>query len=109
MTNLEHLDEGNAEVEVGQVAADQAQAKEEADRDNGAEVDAARHLDRLPTIKERRVAGEELCHDGRKSQMEGRQDHRVFCQILAPYPYATTDAVFCVCSYRNQALRGSIC
>ena len=82
-TNLEHLDEGNAEVEVGEVTADQAQAEEEADRHDGAEVNTARHLDRLAAIEQSGVPGEQLCHDGREGQVVGGQDDRVPCSCLS--------------------------
>ena len=82
-TNLEHLNEGDAEVQIGEVTADQAQAEEEADWDDGAQVDAPRHLDRFPAIEQCRVPSEKLCHDGRKGQVEGGQDDRVGCQISA--------------------------
>ena len=43
--SLEHLDEGDGEVEVGQVTADQTQAEEDTDGNDCAQVDAARHFD----------------------------------------------------------------
>lgn len=47
---LEHLDEGDAQVQVRQVAEDEARAEQEADGHDGAQVDLARHLDRLAAI-----------------------------------------------------------
>lgn len=77
LTNLEHLDKGDTEVEVGKVAADQAQAEEEANRDNRAKINTASHLDSLPPVKISGVAGENLGHDGRKAQVVGGQDDRI--------------------------------
>jgi hypothetical protein len=109
-TNLEHLNEGDAEVQVGKIAADQAQAEEEANGDNGAQVDAPCHLDRFPAIEQCCVPGEKLCHDGRKGQVEGGQDNRVGCQVSASClffpPFQLSVPRY---SYRNQASRGSIC
>jgi hypothetical protein len=85
---LEHLDEGNAQVEVSQVTADQAQTEEETDWDNGAEIDTARHLNRLTTIEESCSASHDLGHDGRKGQMPCSEDNRVVwrnCQWAGPW------------------------
>jgi hypothetical protein len=68
------LNESNAEVEVGQVSTDQAQAEEEANGDDSPEVNPSRHLDRLATVKKGSVASKDLGHDGRKRQVVGRQD-----------------------------------
>lgn len=71
-TNLEHLNEGNTEVEIGQVSADQAQAEEEANGHDSPEVDAPCHLDCLATVKESGVASKNLGHNGCKRQVVGR-------------------------------------
>ena len=68
-THLEHLNEGDTEVQICQVAADQAEREEEADRDNSAQVDAASHLNSLATVEERGVPGEDLGHDCSKGEM----------------------------------------
>jgi hypothetical protein len=73
-TNLEHLDESNAKIEIGQVSADQAQTEEEANGDDSPEVNPSGHLDRLATVKEGGVASKDLGHDGRKREVVGRQD-----------------------------------
>lgn len=78
---LEHLDEGDTEVQVGQVAADQTQTEEDTDGHNGAQVDAARHLDSLATIEEVGVAGQDLRHDRGKGQVVGSQDHGVAWRV----------------------------
>lgn len=77
VTNLKHLDEGNAEVKICEIAADQAQAEEEANRDNRTEVDTASHLDGFSPVKVGRVSGENLGHDGRKAQVIGCQNDRI--------------------------------
>lgn len=66
---LEHLDEGNAQVQVSLVAADQAQTEEDANWDNGTEIDATCHGHLLSRIKYGGEAREELRHDGGKDQM----------------------------------------
>jgi hypothetical protein len=76
---LEHLDEGDREVEVRQVAADERQREEEANGDNSAQVDAAGHLDVLAAIKQRGEASHELCHNGREDLVVGRKDDGIAC------------------------------
>lgn len=71
---LEHLDEGDAEVEVHHVAADETAAEEKADGDDGAQVEAARHLDVLAAIEEGGCPGENLGGDGREDEMPTCQD-----------------------------------
>ena len=66
---LEHLDEGDAEVQVHHVAAHQAGAVEQADGHNGAQVDAARHLDILAPIKECSRPRQDLGGQGREDEM----------------------------------------
>jgi hypothetical protein len=82
-TDLEHLNESNTEIQICEVAADQTQAVEEANRDNGAEINPASHLDGLPAIKESGVSSEDLGHDCREDQVVGGQDDRVFCAVSA--------------------------
>ncbi len=90
-THLEHLDEGHAEVEVRQVAADQAEAEAQADGHDGAQIDASRHLDRLAAVEEGGVAGQQLRHQGREGLVVGREDDGVACRervsdLVAHYP-----------------------
>lgn len=70
-------------MEVGQVAADQAQAEEETNGYNGAQVDAASHLNGLPAIKQGGVPRQKLGHHRRKREMERGQEHRVGYGVLA--------------------------
>lgn len=81
--HLEHLDEGNGEVEVGQIAADQTQAEEDTNGDNCADVDPAGHLDRLAAIEEGSPVGEDLGHQGREDEVVGRQNDRVACSTIS--------------------------
>ena len=74
---LEHLDEGNTEVQVGQVTTDQTQAEEDTDGNDGTEVDPAGHLDGLSSIEQSGVSGQQLCRDGREGQVVRGQDDRV--------------------------------
>lgn len=74
---LEHLNKGNGEVEVGQVAADQTQAEEDTDWDDGSQVDAAGHLDGLSAIEKSRPAGQDLGNDGGKGKVVSREDNGI--------------------------------
>lgn len=80
---FEHLDEGNREIQVGQVATDQAQAEEHANRHDGPHVDTTSHLNRLASVENSSPARENLGHNGREGQVVGRQDNRVTCARLA--------------------------
>ena len=91
-TNLEHLDEGNAEIEVGEVAADQAQAEEEADRDNRAKIDLASHLNRLPAIEQCSVPSKDLGHNSREDQVVGGQNDRKVCIVVLAFILPWTDS-----------------
>jgi hypothetical protein len=68
-TYLEHLDESYTKVQVCLVAADQAQAKEDADWDDCPQIYATRHGHLFPRVEDGRRAREDLGHDGRKHQM----------------------------------------
>lgn len=74
---LEHLDEGNRQVEVGQVAADKTQAEEDTNWHDGSQVHATRHLNRLSAIEHRRPAGHDLGDNRGKGQVVGREDNGV--------------------------------
>lgn len=75
--SLEHLDKGDTQVQVGQVAEDQTQAEHDSNRDNGPQVHASGHLNGLAPIEHRRVTGKQLCHDGREDQVISRQNDRI--------------------------------
>jgi hypothetical protein len=66
---LEHLDESNRQIEVGVVAKHQAHAKEDANGDNGAEVDSSRHWHLLSRVEFGGESSHELGHGGSKDQM----------------------------------------
>ena len=72
-TNLQHLNEGQAKIQVGHVAEDQAQAEAESDRDHGSKVYSARHLHSVTAVEESRRPGQDLGGDGGKAQMKGRE------------------------------------
>lgn len=74
---LDHLNEGNTEVEVGQVAADKTKTEEDTDRDNSAQVNATGHFNRLAAIEEVGVTSHQLSSDGRKGQVVGGQNDRI--------------------------------
>ena len=74
---LEHLNESNTEVEVREVTADQTQAEEDTDGDDGTEVDPAGHLDGLSSIEPSGISGEQLRRDSREGQVISGQDDGV--------------------------------
>lgn len=74
---LEHLNESNGQVQVCQVAANQAQTEEETDRNNSSEIYAAGHLDILTTIKEGGKASHALGHDSGEDLMVRGEDDGV--------------------------------
>ena len=74
---LEHLNESNTEVEVREVTADQTQAEEDTDGDDGTEVDPAGHLNSFASIEKGGIAGKQLRRDGCEGQMVGGQNDRV--------------------------------
>ena len=111
-TDLEHLDEGNAEIEIGEVAADQTQAEEETDRDNGAQIDLASHLNRLPAIEQCGIPSKDLGHDSRENQMiSGQHDREICIVVLASVLPATVPFPSCISGYpyRSPLRTESIC
>ena len=83
-THLEHLDEGDTEVQVCLVTADQTQTEEETNGHNGAQVDFAGHGHFLSRVEDGGEAGEDLGHDGREDQMPCREeDGEVWQRLLA--------------------------
>lgn len=75
-SGLEHLDESDAEVQVGDITTDQTQTEEETDRNDSTEVDATSHLDGLAAIKQCGGTGEDLGHEGCEGQMPCCQEDR---------------------------------
>lgn len=75
-SGFEHLDKSDAEVQVGDITADQTQTEEETDGDDSTEVDATSHLDGLAAIKQCSGAGEDLGHEGCEGQMPCCQENR---------------------------------
>ena len=59
---LEHLDEGDGEVEVGEVAADQGEGEHQAYGQDAAEVDAAGHGHAFAAVEGGGEARQELGH-----------------------------------------------
>ena len=79
-TYLKHLDEGNAQVQISHITADQTQTEHQANGNNRAEVDTASHLDGLAAIQDGGEAGQELGHDRSKGQVPCCQDDREACK-----------------------------
>ena len=77
VTYLQHLDKGHTQVQVCLVTADQTQAEEDTDGDDGTEVDPAGHLNSLASIEKGGIAGKQLRRDGCEGQMVGGQNDRV--------------------------------
>jgi hypothetical protein len=65
-THLQHLDKRNTEIQVCFISADQAQAEEETDWENGSEVDTTGHLDGFAAIEQSGGLRQDLGHDCRK-------------------------------------------
>ena len=57
---FEHLDEGNIEVEIYDVATDETPAVENADGDDHAEIGSAVHADFFAPVQEGGCSGEDL-------------------------------------------------
>ena len=85
--NLEHLNEGDTKIEVGKVAANQAQAEKCANWDNGSQIDTARHRNRLPRVEGCREACHELSHEGCKGQVPRCQDDGIIKVRCAENPF----------------------
>ena len=77
MIYLQHLDESNGEVQVCQVATDQTQTEEDADGDDGPDVDTASHLDGLTAVQHVGPPGEDLGHERSEHEMVGGEDDGV--------------------------------
>nr|POE98597.1 hypothetical protein CFP56_77529 [Quercus suber] len=72
---LEHLDKGDGKIEVSEVTADEGQGEHDADGNDGAKVDAARHGHVLARVEHGGEARHELGHDGGEQQMPcGEED-----------------------------------
>jgi hypothetical protein len=83
-THLEHLNEGDTEVQVCLVTADQTQTEEETYGHNGAQVDFAGHGHLLSRVEDGGEPGEDLGHDGREDQMPCcEEDGEVWQRLLA--------------------------
>ncbi len=76
-THLEHLDEGDAEVEVCQIAKHQTPTERRTDGEDGAEEDPARHFDRLPAVEDRRAPSQHLGHECRKGHVPAGEEDGV--------------------------------
>jgi hypothetical protein len=71
---FKHLDKCNTEIHVRLVPADERQAEEKADWNNGAEVDATSHFHSFAAIKEGRGSREDLRHEGCEGEMPCCED-----------------------------------
>jgi hypothetical protein len=104
-THLEHLNEGDTEVQVCLVTADQTQTEEETYGHNGAQVDFAGHGHLLSRVEDGGEAGEDLGHDGREDQMPCcEEDGEVWQRLLARSWLQLLAAAAGGCDVRNLAV-----
>lgn len=66
---FEHLNKGNIQVEVDDVAADETTAVKNADGDNHADVGSAVHAHSLATVEHGGGSGEKLSSKGCEDEM----------------------------------------
>ena len=85
-THLQHLNERDAQVEVGQVPTHQGSAERRADWYNGTKVDTTSHFNSLAAIKEGRGARHDLRGHGREDQMPCRQDDWEAWRVSLTWP-----------------------
>lgn len=78
---LEHLDEGDGEVEVDEVGADEGARVEEADGADGAEVEARRDGELVARVEEGGGAGEELRREGGEDEVPAGEEDGCACQL----------------------------
>ena len=79
-SGLEHLDEGNREIEVCHVSANKTQTEEDTNGHDGSQVDAASHLDILTAVQDIGGASENLGHEGSKGQVPCCENN--CCEVL---------------------------
>lgn len=75
MPYLQHLDEGNTQVEISHVTADQTQTEHKTDGNDSAKVDTAGHLDGLAAVQNVGGTGKDLGHNGREGQVPCCEDN----------------------------------
>ena len=83
--DLKHLDEGDGEVEISQVAADEAKTEGHADGHDSTDVDLGRHLDLVPAVKYGGPPRHHLRHYRGKDQVVGGQNDGVVCDGVSTY------------------------
>jgi hypothetical protein len=75
IANLEHLDEGDREVQVGHVTANERKREHDADGNDSAQVDLAGHGNLLARIENGGEASQTLGHQSRETQMPCGEDN----------------------------------
>ena len=83
LSYLNHLNEGDGEVEVGEVTANERQREEDTNGNNGSKVDSAVHGDLLPRIQDCGETSEDLGADGRKTEMPCCEENREACKVMS--------------------------
>lgn len=73
---VEHLDEGDGEIKVDDIGADEGEGKADADGDNGAGVDARGDVQRVARVEQGGGAGEDVYRDGGEDEVPARQEDR---------------------------------
>lgn len=92
---LEHLDEGDGEVEVDEVGTDEGARVEDADGHDGAQVDAARHLDLVAAIEEGGEARQHLGCQGGEDEVPEGEDHGWSMLVGSSEGWLVRRTVFC--------------
>ena len=85
---LDHLDEGDREVEVGEVTADERQREEDTNGNNGSKVDSAVHGNLLSGIQDCGETSEDLGADGCKTEMPCCEEDGEACRVMSWYSMA---------------------
>jgi hypothetical protein len=75
IAHFEHLDEGDREVKVGHVTANERKREHDTDRDNGAQVHLASHGNLLARVEYGGEASKTLGHQSRESKMPCGKDN----------------------------------
>lgn len=93
LRNLQHLDEGDAEIEIRQVAANQAKAVEDTDWYNGPHVQFWCHSHKVSSIENSAEAGKDLSCNGCESEVvAGQKDGCMASQrLLARFNFVMVD------------------
>jgi hypothetical protein len=88
LSYLDHLDEGDGEVKVGEVTANERQREEDTNGNNGSKVDSAVHGDLLPRVQDCGETSKDLGANGCKTEMPCCEEDREACKVMSWYSMA---------------------